>query len=886
MHDRRWHCLWLKLSPLQRRTALPFSSLPFLIALATLVAATAFPVSTDGADLREVTKLFRSGQYGDCIEGAAEAIDQGETSEALRVLKIRAEMELGRYPDALRTLEEGLARFPTSVQLRWYGRDVLRHHQQADRAATLDEEMTELITRTPWRYSDVANQLIVGRFLLSQHMDPKKVLDGIYNEAKRHQPNYADVYLAIGEVALEKHDYELAGDSYQQAAKLDSANADAHLGVARAFAPTDSKKADESIKLALKCNPNHVPSLLMMVDSHIDAEEYDQADKILAQVIAINPHQSSALAYQAVLAHLRNQPENEKKHRDAALRHWPTNPEVDYLIGKKLSQNYRFAEGEKYQRAALEIDSDYLPAKTQLSQDLLRLGKEEEGWKLAEEVYAADGYNLFAHNLVELQENLAKFRTLEADGITVRMDAREADIYGARVLDLLTRAKRELCAKYDVELKQPVTVEIFPKQQDFAIRTFGLPGGAGFLGVCFGAVITANSPASQGARPSCWEATLWHEFCHVVTLQKTDNKMPRWLSEGISVYEERQADPSWGQSINPQYREMILGDDLTPVSELSGAFLSPKTPLHLQFAYFESSLVVEYFIEKHGLEVLKRILVDLGVGMPINDALARYAGSIGSVDEEFAKYARERAKNMAPGADWSEPELPRRANAELISAWLKDHPNSYPALKRLAEKLIAEKQWEAAKAPLEKMKELYPEDVSSTGPYRLLAKVYREVGEPAEERAVLEKVAELSADDLDVFARLAELASEAGDWTSMRKYVLRSLGVNPLVPGPHRTAAMAAVQLEDHPLAIVSNKALLALAPFDTAEIHLNLATSLQKTGDLNRAKRHALLALEETPRYRAAQRRLLEIIDQAKASDEACSETVEAEQPAEVVAP
>ena len=33
-------------------------------------------------------------------------------------------------------------------------------------------------------------------------------------------------------------------------------------------------------------------------------------------------------------------------------------------------------------------------------------------------------------------------------------------------------------------------MEIFPQQKDFAIRTFGLPGGAGFLGVCFGTVVT------------------------------------------------------------------------------------------------------------------------------------------------------------------------------------------------------------------------------------------------------------------------------------------------------------------------------------------------------------------------------------------------------------
>ena len=49
-----------------------------------------------------------------------------------------------------------------------------------------------------------------------------------------------------------------------------------------------------------------------------------------------------------------------------------------------------------------------------------------------------------------------------------------------------------------------------------------------------------------------WESVLWHEFCHVVTLKMTKNKMPRWLSEGISVYEERQVDPAWGMKIDPR----------------------------------------------------------------------------------------------------------------------------------------------------------------------------------------------------------------------------------------------------------------------------------------------------------------------------------------------
>ena len=842
--------------------------------LSRVLAAACFalwlPAMAAAADLAESIQLFRAGKYAECVEGAAAGTAEYEFNEHLRVLKIRAELELGRYGDALKTLDESLKKLPQSIQLRWIGREVCRFNRDLERAKLLEKEIATLVAEQDFRYSDVVNQVTFGRFQLSQGVDPKQVLTDVYNVVKRRQPNYAEAFLASGELALSKHDYALAAQAFGQAIKLDAGDPDAHYGLARAFAESDAEKATAALQATLKLNPNHVRSLLVLADEHVDAERYAEADGVLQQIALVNPQHPEAAAYRAVLAHLRSQPEQEQKHRETALRNWPTNPKVDHLIGRKLSQKYRFAEGEKYQRQALKLDPHYLPAKLQLSQDLLRLGKEEEGWELADSVYDEDDYNVVAHNLVTLQENIAKFRTLEEDGLIVRMDAREAEIYGPRVLDLLKRARARLCEKYDLKLEGPVIVEMFPRQQDFAIRTFGLPGGAGFLGVCFGTVITANSPASQGETPSCWEATLWHEFCHVVTLSKTNNKMPRWLSEGISVYEERLADPTWGQAINPQYRQMMLGDELTPVSELSGAFLNPKSPLHLQFAYYESSLVVEFLVEKHGIDVLKRVLVDLGVGMPINDSLGRYTGSIKALDDDFAKWARARANAMAPKADWSEPELPRRATPDMIAAWLKDHPANYAALALLAKGLIAAEKWEEAKAPIAKMIELYPEDASAESPYNLAAKVHHKLNENKDERAVLGKLVRLSADDVGAFARLADLAAADGDWDTMRNLARKWLAVNPLQPGPHRAAAAAAEKLGDKELAIDSYRALLLLDPIDPAQLHLDLATVLQQSGDLPAAKRHALLALEETPRFRPAHQRLLEIVEQIGENDQA----------------
>src|SRR5262249_54147064 len=151
------------------------------------------------------------------------------------------------------------------------------------------------------------------------------------------QPNYVETYLAAGELALSKHDYQLAGDNFQQAAKLDPKNAEAHFGVARSFAPSNTEKADTALKLALECNPHHIPSHLFIAANQIDAEQYADAEKTLAEVAAINPQHTQVAAYRAVIAHLKSDLPAEEKQRTAALAHWKENPEVDHLIGLKLS---------------------------------------------------------------------------------------------------------------------------------------------------------------------------------------------------------------------------------------------------------------------------------------------------------------------------------------------------------------------------------------------------------------------------------------------------------------------------------------------------------------------------------------------------------------------
>jgi hypothetical protein len=250
---------------------------------------------------------------------------------------------------------------------------------------------------------------------------------------------------------------------------------------------------------------------------------------------------------------------------------------------------------------------------------------------------------------------------LEGNGFTVRMTAKEAAAYGPRVLDLLESANEILGAKYGYLPTERVLVDFYPDQQDFAIRTLGIPGGLGILGACFGNVIAINSPGGAGAMGTNWESTLWHEYCHAITLGATHSRIPRWLTEGISVYEERNRDASCGHKMTPEFRRRILAKEegepgLIPIEELSAALTAFSEPGTIDFAYFQASLVVEYFLEEYGAKKLQQVLADLRTNAAAEKVLAKRMATLDKLDAGFAEYAGERARQVAPDADWEIPE--------------------------------------------------------------------------------------------------------------------------------------------------------------------------------------------------------------------------------------
>jgi tetratricopeptide (TPR) repeat protein len=830
--------------------------------LGVLAMWPAAPVRADA--LADATVLLRKGNY----DGARTAADAGIKAEpyieAWWRLDAEALLDQGRYQDAYTLLVNAIRYAPDSIRLRLLYRQACLYTQRESEAAQMLDSINSILTAIAARQQytqaplDSDTLAAAGDAALMQGMDPRTVLERFFDPAEQATTPVRDAFLSAGRLALDKHDFDLASRNFGNGLKAFPADADLLWGMAAAFRESDRDKFADYANQALAANPNHVPTLLLVAENLIDMEDYDQAFAALGDILKINPHEPAALALLSAIAQLRNDPDQADAYRNQALATWKDNPRVDYDIGLKLSMNYRFILGAEAQTRALDRDPTFTPARDQLAQDLLRLGLEDEGWAMAAMAHQADGYDVEAFNLVTLHDEISKYTVIKTPHYTLVMEPQEALVYGPRVQDLIERARTYLTAKYGLDLDFPVLIEVFPNPSDFSVRTFSMPDIGEFLGVTFGSVVTLNSPSTHLAN---WEDVLWHEFTHVVSLTKTHNRMPRWLSEGISVYEECTASPAWGQTMTPDTRERILNGKMQPISGMSGAFLQAKNVDDTEFAYFESMLVVKYLVDHYGLDHLKSMLTDIGSGVSLNDAFAKNFAPVAQLDADFSQYARAQASSYGGGFSFTPPTTP---GSGVITP-VPDQANFYTRIQGI-EDMIQQEEWPLARAALEKINATGLYVPGPDNPYLLLAQVCAKMNDTAAEKAALTTVTEHEGDAMDAVTRLLQIARDAKDWPAVAHWGDALVAIHPMAPDAWRALLDGQEQLGDKPAAIEAGQALLQLDPPDLASIHYRLAR-LMLPNDMEGARRQDLQALEEAPRFRAAYELLNTIPPAAAAS-------------------
>ncbi len=321
---------------------------------------------------------------------------------------------------------------------------------------------------------------------------------------------------------------------------------------------------------------------------------------------------------------------------------------------------------------------------------------------------------------------------------------------------------------------------MFPDHEDFAVRTMGVPG-LGALGVCFGRGVVIDSPSARAKGSFNWGSTLWHEFAHVVTLQATDHRVPRWFTEGISVMEEHRAKPGWGDDLSLDIVRAIKEKKLLPIGELNRGFLRPQSPGQLQLSYFQAGQALRFHREGFGFNAILKMLELFKARASLTEALKQALNRTPAIfDQQFNAYIDSLYARSAAAVDFS--ILEKRdvmQDPKKLEALLVEQPDNFFANLKLAS--YHRKEGEHAKAVgyLNKAKSIFPGYVESDNPYKQLSEIYKEQGRLPEAAAELQALTAINDSDFDSLKQLALWLKELKKPQEARTALERAMFVYP-----------------------------------------------------------------------------------------------------------
>jgi tetratricopeptide (TPR) repeat protein len=212
---------------------------------------------------------------------------------------------------------------------------------------------------------------------------------------------------------------------------------------------------------------------------------------------------------------------------------------------------------------------------------------------------------------------------LEKTGREAAVEARKGKETGARftisydtatetrladeVLDILDTAYNRVGSDFDHYPDARIPVVLYTRQEFRATVS-----GPDWSGGIYDGKIRLPIGGVRKISPQL-RAVLFHEYTHVVVRELTKGYCPTWLNEGLAVLEERREYvPSAVDADN---------EELLSLSVLEGSFLSLGTR-DVARAYRQSHAMVDYLVSLYGWHKVREILVYLGKGLKIEDAVA------------------------------------------------------------------------------------------------------------------------------------------------------------------------------------------------------------------------------------------------------------------------
>lgn len=685
--------------------------------------------------------------------------------------------------------------------------------------------------------------------------------NALYREASTLAPTDPLINTGWGDLFLEKYDPAEAIKSYQAALKGNPDYVPALVGMAKAVSDENPPAAKKYAERAIELNPNDAAAHLVLADLAVDDDKLADARAEIDKAQKINPNNLEAHSLKAAIAYVQGKDTEHQASVAAALKINPTYGEIHRVVGAVTARFYRFDEAVQHTRRAIALDRDNFLAQSDLGSHLLRTGDETGARRALEIAFRADPYNKLTYNSLELLDKIDKFATVNHGDLIIKLPPEEAGVMREYVPALAQEALTALSKRWDFVPKGPILVEVFNVHDDFAVRTLGLPGMIGALGACFGRVVTMDSPKARPPGEFNWGATLWHEMAHVITLQLSNQRIPRWLTEGISTFEETRARKEWGREMELTFARAMDAGEILTLKDLNSGFQNPRT---ISLAYYEASLLVEHIIGRFGEPKLRALVQSFAEGITSEEAIRKVLGvEVDDVQKSFDTFLGERFGSLrralkAP-ADVN-PEMP----VDKLKAVAAEHPDSFAVQMALGRALRANDPAAAIQA-YERAATLVPMSIGPEGAYMQIVEVALAQGNKAKAAEALEKLTEQDHTDVEAARQLVGLLDPVKDAARLKMALQRVVAVDPFDAPSHTSLGRMALASGQAQEATRMFKVAIAAGPIDKASAQADLAEGYLLAGQRDEAKRAALAALEIAPTFSRAQDLLLKLIEGAK---------------------
>lgn len=652
-----------------------------------------------------------------------------------------------------------------------------------------------------------------------------------------------------GQLFVQTHQYGEAVSLFREALEIDPKDAYAKIGLARVFAERFEGAARPLLAEALQQDDALIGAHLLLARMSLEEGEYEQAQDSLSKAAKLTQQRRlPMLEVNALRAALDASRDRDPESWLRVIRESNPNYGVVYeQLAHFEIMRRRYRQATDRLRQAVAAQPDLWSAHAELGLNQMRLGDLGEARKHLALAYSGDPYSPVIVNSLRLLDRIDEFELIrteiEVQGrpvtLQLRMHRSEAQVLQPYVAQLATDAIRTFTQRYRFNLTEPVTLELYPDHDDFAVRVAALPG-IGLLGVTFGSVVAMDSPAGRARGDFHWGSTLWHEIAHVFTLEATDHRVPRWLSEGISVYEEWRTGPTPGVTLPPETIQAMRENKLLPVEDLDSGFIRPSYPQQIQVSYMQAGLVCLFIEQRWGFDRLARLLEQFAE--PTTTAKAIQAAlqiSPTVFDREFKAFLDERFKMPVSN----------------FEAWQKSL--------RAAQEAISKQDWSVAIDSARAAIAYYPHHVAPDSAALLLAHALNKAGRRAEAIEALQAYREAGGWDPDALIELSRWLDEAGQKEAATEVLAAVNYVDPMNADAHSRLGERLLTAGDAAAALREFRVLQAIEGSDPATAHFGAARALRVLGSADESRRELLDALAAAPHYRPAQALLLETIEE-----------------------